>query len=60
MYGSTDIQVFMTWTSPSAGSGTSAVFVWKSDSFGMPTGRLARAHSVEVSLPMVFSNSVIR
>src|SRR4051795_12006254 len=41
MYGSTDMKVLRTTTSPSSGSGTSTSASWKSDGCGSPTGREA-------------------
>src|SRR5690242_5622671 len=41
MYGSTDMNVLRTTTSPSSGSPTSTSASWKSDGWGSPTGREA-------------------
>src|SRR3954471_20188019 len=41
MYGSTDMNVLRTTTSPSSGSPTSASASWKSDGWGSPAGREA-------------------
>jgi hypothetical protein len=35
------------------------VFIWKSDNFGMPTGRAASDHSVDVSAVMMFPSSIL-
>src|SRR4051794_41595628 len=41
MYGSTDMKVLRTTTSPSSGSPTSTSASWKSDGWGSPAGREA-------------------
>src|SRR3954453_23631605 len=41
MYGSTDMNVLRTTTSPSSGSPTSTSASWKSDGWGSPAGREA-------------------
>src|SRR4029077_3877529 len=50
IYGSTVIQMFFTWTSPGAGSGTVTIASSKFSALGMPTGRDFKRISRDVTM----------
>ena len=55
-YGSTVIQMFFTWTSPGAGSGTVTVASSKFSALGMPTGRDIKRISRDVTISKTSHN----